>query len=156
MTKVRTLLRYLLVSGAVVGLAFGLFVLRIGDRSIFGHLRSLGQSDFDSAMAAVKSEVDQRLAELAEANRPAPKPRAAPKKAPSSAAGVKPARREAPAAKLTAAEQRANERQVARLREGARLIAEAAKKHPPPASTRVEERIGEGQRGRVAKILEVK
>lgn len=151
--EVRFLVRYLLLSGLVIGLACGLFVIRFGDRSLFGHLRSLGADDMDNVLAGFKAELDERLEELKEVNseRPKPKAREAKKKKPASSkaapakkkqqqkAPAKPAAHARPA--LSAAESRSNERQVARLEEASSLTSPEPKKAAVSKKTRVDERI---------------
>lgn len=60
----RTVLRYLLVSGLVVALAWGVFVVRVGGRTLYGHTRALGDTDVGNAWTRLKSGVDERLEEL--------------------------------------------------------------------------------------------
>lgn len=61
---VRTVLRYLLVSGLVVALAWGVFVVRVGGRTLYGHTRTLGDTDVGNAWTRLKSGLDERLEEL--------------------------------------------------------------------------------------------
>ncbi len=61
---VRTLLRYLVVSGIAIALAWGVFVVRVGDRTLFGHTRALGEEDVGNAWTRLKGGVDERLEEL--------------------------------------------------------------------------------------------
>lgn len=61
---VRTVLRYLLVSGLVVALAWGVFVVRVGGRTLYGHTRALGDADVGNAWTRLKSGLDERLEEL--------------------------------------------------------------------------------------------
>jgi hypothetical protein len=54
-------LRYLLVTGFVVGLAWICFALPIGGRTLFGHARRIGVSKMDSALARIKVDLDERI-----------------------------------------------------------------------------------------------
>lgn len=61
---VRTLARYLVLSGIVVGLAYGLFVVKIGRKTAFGHARAFFSDDMAPLLTRLRSNMDQRIAEL--------------------------------------------------------------------------------------------
>jgi hypothetical protein len=138
MKRVRTVLRYLLISCVVVGLAWAGFAVKIGDRSLFGHLRAMGGgADVGDAWTRLRSDLEARLAELRregderKKSKPTPAPAKVSKPAP-------------PKTALSREERKANERQVSKLRDAASLAekkAAAAKKTPPPpVRTRIDER----------------
>jgi hypothetical protein len=60
------LFRYLLISGVVLGLAVAAFVVRIGGRTPYGHLRQLSQGRFDNVLAEIQAGLDDRLAQFRE------------------------------------------------------------------------------------------
>lgn len=60
----RTLARYLVLSGIVVGLAYGLFVVKIGRKTAFGHARAFFADDMAPLLTRLRSNMDQRIAEL--------------------------------------------------------------------------------------------
>ncbi|MCC7385721.1 MAG: hypothetical protein IT384_27980 [Deltaproteobacteria bacterium] len=155
----RTLLRYLLFSGIAVGLAYTLFVVRVGDRSVFGHLRTAGGDEVGHVLARIKANLEERLAELRDANAPRGKQPVPPKKA-------KPAPKKERTPKLTVAEQRANEqrvneqraneRQVQKLREAQKLLVSSRAspaKREPPKRTVIDERIADREKKAMTRLL---
>lgn len=148
--EVRALLRYLLISGVVVGVACGLFVVRIGDRSLFGHLRSMTGGEVGTVIERIKADLDDRLEDLREANSARPQPKKPAAKAALAKAdkaekkkSAKPAAPSPSKPALSDDEKKANERQVAMLREAA----DAARKMKPVGSkkTRVDEQMSSKQ-----------
>ena len=137
MKRVRTVLRYLLISGVVVGLAWAGFAVKIGDRSLFGHLRTMSGADVGDIWTRLQSDLETRLAELRKEGEER-------KKAKPAAPPPKIAKPTAPKPVLSREERRTNERQVSKLRDAAKLAekkAAAAKKPPPPpVRTRIDER----------------
>lgn len=164
---VRTLARYLVLSGIVVGLAYGLFVVKIGRKTAFGHARAFFADDMAPLLTRLRSNMDQRIAELEgskDKTRPkkeearskptkgvlekkrakdeSPKKSKLGERAPAPAA-PKPEPSAEPSPSLSAKERAANESQVRRLKE-AETFAEqlrVARAGEPKKKTDV----GEGQ-----------
>lgn len=128
----RTLLRYLLWTSLVVGVAYGLFVHRFNGRTAFGHLRASSASTFEEVIAKIRSDIGESFGE----KKPPPKKIAVKKPAPAPQAA--PALPAAPPPKLTPKEQ---ERRVERLKKAAATVSAAPKKGAPTKRTRVDERI---------------
>lgn len=132
-----------------MGLAYTLFVVRIGDRSVFGHLRTAGADEVGHVLARIKANLEERLAELRDANAPRGKQPVPAKKA-------KPAPKKVPAPKLSVAEQRANERQVQKLRDAQKLLVSSRaspEKREPPKRTVVDEHIADREKKAMTRLL---
>lgn len=59
-TDVRALLRYLLITGLLMLLAFGLFAVPFRGRTLFGHLRATSGEDVQQILAEMRDELDAR------------------------------------------------------------------------------------------------
>jgi hypothetical protein len=58
---VRALLRYLSITGILVALAWGCFAVPIHGRTLFGHVRSLGDSKVETLLGRIKADLDERI-----------------------------------------------------------------------------------------------
>ena len=114
----RTLLRYVLITSIIVGLAWGAFAVRINGRTLYGHLRSSSEEP-GSILARIKAELDERLGGKV-ASKDDKGEKRGPPRAPD-AAETKPRS----AAKPRAASQAEEDRRAESLREAAAKLAQA-------------------------------
>ena len=54
------LLRYLLITSTLVGIAWACFAVRVGDRTVFGHLRAMTDTHAGSLIARIRDEIDEQ------------------------------------------------------------------------------------------------
>jgi len=175
--SVRTLLRYLMVCGLAVGLAWGLFVVRVGDRTVFGHVRHALDKPVGDVWAQLKSGTDTRLDELngatADERKKKQTSRARAKALADKKASARPAlatrapapakpkvkekeEKKAPAIEpIAMVEKKKNDAQVSKLKEAETLARsmQRADTAAPPKKTKVDEQISPSGKSRVDQLL---
>ncbi|MFO0725229.1 MAG: hypothetical protein U1E65_15715 [Myxococcota bacterium] len=149
----------------MVGLAYGLFVVKIGKKTAFGHARAFFANDMGPLLSRIRSNMDERMAELdgssekakLKREEPRPKARAVPEKkrakdeAKKTKIGAAPTGESTPSAlpTLSDKERSENEEQVRRLKD-AEAFAEtlrAQREAPGKKRTEVDEHLPSSRRG---------
>jgi len=155
----------LIVSGVAVGLAWVLFVVRVGDRTVFGHARVAMSGKVGDAWARLKSGLDERLDELNGTTqderkkklsaRAKAKALAEQKKVAAVKSKPAPTARPAASAKAAVAEKKRTDAQVDKLKQAESLARamQRADAAPPPKKTKVDERISASGKARVDELL---
>ncbi len=111
-----------MLTGVLVALAWGVFGVEVGGKSVFGHARALTQKDFDSVLAEMKAELERRMDD--EGHEPPAK------------------RREAKAKKKAKKEKTsARDARVERLGAAAERVRPSKKRRAPSRRTKIDERI---------------
>jgi hypothetical protein len=147
---VRALIRYLLITGILVGLAWGCFALPIRGRTVFGHIRALGESRMSTVLARIKADLDARIARRELEHRPkeVPPPKKTPELHPSEAKK----RAEPPRVSKHESDERARQDQAMARLEAARGQLSDAAPHAVPR-THVDERIPAGSERAVSELV---
>lgn len=122
--------RYLLVSGVVLGLAVSAFVVRIDGRTVYGHLRQLGQGRFENVLAEIHAGLDDRLRQFREIVDRSAKKRSAPKKA-------------APVKTAPPPAEKRREAGIERLRQAAEKTGPRTTQGTPALATKKSTRVGD-------------
>ena len=134
---VRMLFRYLLLSGLLIGLGWGLFAVRIGERSLYSHLRSAEQGRITAIIADIKKDLQARLDRQTRA-----KTKTAEKKKKST--GKKRARQA----------KKDRDRKAEKLAKAAKVASRAPRsRNDPPEKTRTDEHISKQQEKSLDELL---
>jgi hypothetical protein len=142
------------ITGILVGLAWGGFALKIRGRTVFGHLRALGESRMTSVLARIKADLDARIAHRELEHRPKESP---PVRKPAELRSAEPKRRAEPTSSHTpkhdakeSEERLRQDEAMARLEAARGQLGDAPRGNP---KTRVDERIPAGSERAVSELV---